>query len=62
MLDNQDIFIVNQSDNIVVGNTTSNASGYWTFGPVLNGTYIVTGYDPANASQDGDTAPHIVVP
>lgn len=58
---NASVFVVNQSDNSLVGNTTS-INGVWTFGPVMPGTYIVTGYDPTNSTLDGDASPHVVVP
>ena len=58
---NATVFVVNQTDDSLVGNTTS-LNGVWTFGPVAPGTYIITGYDPSNSTLDGDAEPRVVVP
>lgn len=58
---NASVFVVNQSDNSLVGNVTS-LNGIWTIGPIMPGTYIITGYDPTNSTLDGDAEPHVVVP
>jgi len=56
------VFVINQSDNSLAGNTTSNAAGSWSFGPVLAGNYTIVGYDPTDATLDADAEPHVVVP
>jgi len=56
------VFVINQSSNVMVGNTTSSAAGSWSFGPVLAGNYTIVGYDPTDITLDGDAEPHVVVP
>ena len=55
-----DVYTVWQSNNTVVLNTTTNSTGGWNFEGHPNGTFIVTGYDPTNASIDGDVEAHVV--
>lgn len=56
-----DIYAVYQSNNTVAKNTTSNGTGSWVLENMPNGTYIITAYDPTNASIDGDVEAHVVL-
>ncbi len=55
-----DVYTTWVSNNTVALNTTTNSTGGWNFEGHPNGTFIVTGYDPTNASIDGDVEAHVV--
>jgi len=59
-VNNSKVIIINQTSNAILGTTTSNSTGGWTYA-VLSGTYLVIAYDPNNSTRDADADPHIVV-
>lgn len=56
-----DVYAVWQGNNTVAKNTTSDVNGNWNLYRMANATYLITGYDPTNASIDGVTEAHVVV-
>jgi hypothetical protein len=58
-VNNGDVFAVWQHNNSVAANTTTNSTGGWNFEGMINSTYIIIGYDPTNASIDGDCEAHV---
>lgn len=61
-LENARVYIINQSSNLLLTSNLTNATGYWVFGDLGIGTYLITGYDPANTTLDGDVSPHVTIP
>ncbi len=57
-IEGAEVIIVNQSDNIVYFNFTSDASGDWSQTIEIAGNYTVFAYD-SNVSLGGDVKPHI---
>ena len=61
VINNANVIIMNQTDNTVIGTTTSNSTGGWNYSIGDIGTYLVIAYDPNNSTIDGDADPHIIV-
>lgn len=59
LVNNADVFAVWQHNNSVAKNTTTNSTGGWVLEGMTNSTYIITGYDPTNASINGNTEAHV---
>ena len=60
LVNNATVIIINQTDNTIIGTTTSNSTGGWNY-TIDVGTYLIVAYDPNNSTRDGDADPHIIV-
>lgn len=55
------VIIINQSSDSILGTTTSDTNGNWSYNIDYADTYLVLGYNKTDASLGGDIYPHIVI-